>query len=269
MSTPGTGRYQLRRLQSLGLKVRLLPALRDVDTPADAAAVAALAPHTRFARLHRRLTATALAPMVLYDEALAGGAVEVLEGEGADARSAILGIARWRSLSPADEILVARCEPPVLDVGCGPGRLVEAAAVRGMAAMGIDLSAAAVEQTAARGASVLRRAVEERLPSEGRWGSVLLADGNIGIGGDVPALLSRCHQLLRPGGVALVEADPDDQVHQRSWLRLRSGARTSTPLPWARVGTHALVRIANALGFVAVEHWRVEGRVFVSFRKAA
>jgi len=135
--------------------------------------------------------------------------------------------------------------------------------------MGIDLSAAAVEQTAARGASVLRRAVEERLPSEGRWGSVLLADGNIGIGGDVPALLSRCHQLLRPGGVALVEADPDDQVHQRSWLRLRSGSRTSAPLPWARVGTHALVRIANALGFVAVEHWRVEGRVFVSLRKAA
>jgi uncharacterized protein len=50
MSTPRTGRAQLVRLRGLGLRVALLPALRDVDRIADARAVAALAPGGRFAR---------------------------------------------------------------------------------------------------------------------------------------------------------------------------------------------------------------------------
>ncbi|MFJ4716254.1 DUF2064 domain-containing protein [Streptomyces sp. NPDC088785] len=50
MSTATTGHVQHRRLVDAGLRVRTLPALRDVDTAGDAAAVAALAPGTRFAR---------------------------------------------------------------------------------------------------------------------------------------------------------------------------------------------------------------------------
>lgn len=50
MSTPRTGADQYDRLRRAGLRVGLLPALRDVDTAADAAEVAALAPGTRFAR---------------------------------------------------------------------------------------------------------------------------------------------------------------------------------------------------------------------------
>jgi glycosyltransferase A (GT-A) superfamily protein (DUF2064 family) len=49
MSTPVTGAVQRERLVSAGLRVRDLPPLRDVDTAADARAVAALAPHGRFA----------------------------------------------------------------------------------------------------------------------------------------------------------------------------------------------------------------------------
>ncbi|MFD0225987.1 TIGR04282 family arsenosugar biosynthesis glycosyltransferase [Streptomyces hirsutus] len=49
MSTPGTGAAQRNRLLAAGLRVRDLPPLRDVDTAADAHAVAALAPHGRFA----------------------------------------------------------------------------------------------------------------------------------------------------------------------------------------------------------------------------
>ncbi|MYX93378.1 DUF2064 domain-containing protein, partial [Streptomyces sp. SID486] len=49
MSTARTGAVQRRRLVAAGLRVRDLPRLRDVDTAADAAAVAALAPHGRFA----------------------------------------------------------------------------------------------------------------------------------------------------------------------------------------------------------------------------
>ncbi|MFJ9815811.1 DUF2064 domain-containing protein [Streptomyces sp. NPDC101151] len=49
MSSPVTGAVQRERLVTAGLRVRDLPRLRDVDTAADAHAVAALAPHGAFA----------------------------------------------------------------------------------------------------------------------------------------------------------------------------------------------------------------------------
>jgi rSAM/selenodomain-associated transferase 1 len=49
MSSATTGAAQLARLGALGLRVRTLPVQRDVDTIADARAVAAAAPRTRFA----------------------------------------------------------------------------------------------------------------------------------------------------------------------------------------------------------------------------
>ncbi|MFD4765274.1 TIGR04282 family arsenosugar biosynthesis glycosyltransferase [Streptomyces niveus] len=56
MSVPETGAVQRRRLVDAGLSVRDLPRLRDVDSASDAAYVAALAPHGRFAATLRRLT---------------------------------------------------------------------------------------------------------------------------------------------------------------------------------------------------------------------
>ncbi|WP_031161385.1 TIGR04282 family arsenosugar biosynthesis glycosyltransferase [Streptomyces durhamensis] len=56
MSTPVTGAVQRERLLAAGLRVRELPRLRDVDTAADARAVAALAPHGRFAARLARCT---------------------------------------------------------------------------------------------------------------------------------------------------------------------------------------------------------------------
>ncbi|MFN8051983.1 MAG: DUF2064 domain-containing protein [Acidimicrobiales bacterium] len=51
MSRPDTGALQRARLAQLGLSVRDLPSLTDVDTFDDALAVAALAPTTRFAQV--------------------------------------------------------------------------------------------------------------------------------------------------------------------------------------------------------------------------
>ncbi|MFJ6352828.1 TIGR04282 family arsenosugar biosynthesis glycosyltransferase [Streptomyces sp. NPDC054835] len=56
MSVPETGDVQYRRLRAAGLRTGLLPLLRDVDTAADAAEVAALVPNGRFALRHRELT---------------------------------------------------------------------------------------------------------------------------------------------------------------------------------------------------------------------
>ncbi|HEX6470383.1 MAG TPA: TIGR04282 family arsenosugar biosynthesis glycosyltransferase [Streptosporangiaceae bacterium] len=55
MSRSDTGRIQLARLADAGLSVALLPALTDVDTPADVERVARLVPdESRFARAVRR-----------------------------------------------------------------------------------------------------------------------------------------------------------------------------------------------------------------------
>ena len=55
MSTDETGAEQLRRLDELGLTTVRVPALRDVDEPADVEAAAARAPGTRFAVLAAEL----------------------------------------------------------------------------------------------------------------------------------------------------------------------------------------------------------------------
>jgi uncharacterized protein len=55
MSTADTGAVQRARLQAAGLHVAELPRLRDVDTAADAVAVARQAPRSRFAARAREL----------------------------------------------------------------------------------------------------------------------------------------------------------------------------------------------------------------------
>jgi glycosyltransferase A (GT-A) superfamily protein (DUF2064 family) len=59
MSTAHTGARQADRLRSLGLAVTTLSVLRDIDTAADAVAVAATAPDTRTAGVVRSLLAGA------------------------------------------------------------------------------------------------------------------------------------------------------------------------------------------------------------------
>lgn len=203
-------------------------------------------------------------PMMLYEAALDGEPVVALGSGGI----VTLAVARWTHEPDAiDDLMLARCEPPVLDVGCGPGRLVAALNARGVPALGIDISARAVQHARRRGATVLRRAVEHHLPAEGRWGTVLLADGNIGIGGDPAALLDRCRALVGPHGLVLVETDVDDDADDTSPLTLRrADGRTSRPMPWARTGVHALVRLAPRCGFAVLEQWRLQGRTVVALR---
>jgi glycosyltransferase A (GT-A) superfamily protein (DUF2064 family)/SAM-dependent methyltransferase len=274
MSTAHTGGDQLVRLEHLGLRVGLLPMMRDVDDPDDAAAVAAAAPATRFGRLHRRLVGSPCSPATLFDAALSGVPVEIRVADGKEHAAGFLGAglldaAQWGRLTEADEVVVSRCEGPVLDVGCGPGRFVEALACAGIPALGVDLSREAVRQTRGRGGLALLRDVHERVPGEGRWGTVLLADGNIGIGGDPLTLLRRCRAVLRPGAVALVETSPDRGHDIRTTVTLHGPwGRRSHPVPWAVLGSAAVVDLAANAGFVAVEEWHVGGRAFVMLRHA-
>ncbi|MCB7135891.1 class I SAM-dependent methyltransferase [Cellulosimicrobium marinum] len=203
-------------------------------------------------------------PVALYEAALGGLPVVALDGAGARP----LDVRTWGArATPEDDVLLARCEGPVLDVGCGPGRLAAELARRGVACLGIDVSPGAVARARAQGAVALRRAVESALPGEGRWATVLLADGNIGIGGDPAALLARCRELVRPDGAVLVETDPDPDARDTSPVVLRAAdGRLSRPLPWARLGARPLRGVAAGAGLDAAEEWTAAGRTVVVLR---
>ncbi|WP_405734162.1 class I SAM-dependent methyltransferase [Streptomyces sp. NBC_00028] len=176
-----------------------------------------------------------------------------------------LEVERWCARADAvDRAVLDHCEGTVLDVGCGPGRLVAELAARALPSLGIDVSEAAVAHTVRLGGQALRRSVFEPLPGEGRWGTVLLMDGNVGIGGDPHTLLTRVAQLLKPHGLLIVETAPVD-VDERVHVHL-TDARTTTgaPFPWARLGTPALLRYAH--GWKKEGQWSAGGRTFVALR---
>lgn len=181
-----------------------------------------------------------------------------------------LEVERWcAGVDAADESVLSRCRGSVLDIGCGPGRLVAALAGRGRRALGIDVTPAAVSRTVRSGGTALCRSVFEPLPGERRWDTALLIDGNIGIGGDPAALLERTAHLLAPGGRLLAEAAPVE-VDERCEVRLDDGRGTlGAPFPWARVGRRALLRHAGAAGWRAVGSWTLDGRHFAELTPAA
>src|SRR5437588_12022446 len=75
-----------------------------------------------------------------FDAALRGGPHCVLELRGGE--QIVMPVARWRAEpDAADELLLARCLGPTLDIGCGPGRLTAALTSRGVPALGLGVSA--------------------------------------------------------------------------------------------------------------------------------
>lgn len=199
-------------------------------------------------------------------QGLASGLALVREGRR-NARREPLHVGRWMAAADgADRTSLRRLEGPVLDVGCGPGRMVGAARAAGLAATGIDVSPDAVDRCRRAGLPVLLRDVFAPLPDEGGWGAVLLIDGNIGIGGDPAALLARCRSLLRPDGALVVETHPNERRDSTSVVRVVGGG-VSAPFPWAEVGERALT--AHAAGFDVDAAWSAGGRRFVRLRRAA
>ena len=179
----------------------------------------------------------------------------------ADGRDIGWRVERWLGRAEPEELdTLRRATPPVLDVGCGPGRHVIALARMGVMALGVDLAPAAVDMAHARGAPVLERSIFGRVPGTGRWGSALLLDGNVGIGGDPHVLLRRIRALLRQGGRILVEVDPPGT--RTECISVQLEGRPATRFPWAIVAADDLESLARRAGLTLAEMWSANCRWF-------
>ncbi|WP_248959902.1 class I SAM-dependent methyltransferase [Sphaerisporangium perillae] len=199
----------------------------------------------------------------LYAASLAGQSVEI---EHADGTRLPLDSARWLVPIEGDEAMLSRCLSPVLDVGSGPGRLTVELTRRGMPALGIDITPHAVRLTRDAGGLALCRDVFGHLPGSGRWRTVLLADGNIGIGGDPEALLRRVRELVRPGGSVIAEVAPPRTATRIDRVRLRRGQASGGWFTWATVSASDLPDLARRSGFPRAACWTEAGRWFADLR---
>ncbi len=186
--------------------------------------------------------------------------------EFADGARISLPVARWRAAADAaDELLLDRCAGSTLDIGCGPGRLTIALTARGLPALGVDVSPVAVRLTRRGGGAALRRDIFGRIPGLGRWRHALLADGNIGIGGDPFVLLHRVAALLDVGGTALVEVAAPGTGLMCVPARLAGGDESW--FPWAVLDARATVAIGVHVGLTPTWHGHHSGRWFVELSK--
>ncbi len=201
----------------------------------------------------------------LYERALAGLEQPVLERLGGGA--APLGAGRWLRPVPGDDSLLSRCGGPTLDVGAGPGRLTVALAERGIPALAIDITPYAVSLARSRGALALQRDVFGYLPGTGRWATVLLADGNIGIGGDPAVLLRRIRDLLRPGGTIVAEVERPGAPLRREPVRLRTPSQSDAWFPWAWVGVDQIGALAESSGLRVSLVWADANRRFAELSR--
>jgi SAM-dependent methyltransferase len=164
---------------------------------------------------------------------------------------------------PADDedlAMLRLCDGPTLDVGCGPGRLTEALGLRGHVVLGIDVTREAIGRTVRRGAAAIRRDVFGPLPGEGRWFTALLADGNVGIGGDPVALLHRLRQVLDPRGRVVVELAAPGTEPGTGWATLSDRGVVAQTFPWSVVSVDDIHTLALEAGLEATEVHRFAHR---------
>jgi SAM-dependent methyltransferase len=201
----------------------------------------------------------------LYDRALAGERCWIRHDDGS---KRALPVRNWLGGVGADDVfdgtVVGLCSGPTLDLGCGPGRLVAHLISRGIPALGVDQSATAVKLARRSGAPALHRDVFEPLPATGRWHTVVLADGNIGLGGDPRRILSRATELLRRGGRCVAEFDTAATGICSRWVRLESSRTIGPWFRWASVGIDSAERLAEHVGMSVNDIHRVGQRALAT-----
>jgi SAM-dependent methyltransferase len=202
-------------------------------------------------------------PAELYALGLERGELFVRREDGG---RRMLPVGRWLgAVTAADRRVLDHAAGPVLDVGCGPGRHLLALSRRGVPALGVDIAPAAVRHARGRGVRVVLGSVFDPLPRREGWRTVLLLDGNLGIGGAPIALLARLRSLLSKGGVILCEVGPPGSETRDELIALedRAGAR-SARFAWARVSIDRLPPLARDAGLHLRATWQEDDRWFAA-----
>jgi SAM-dependent methyltransferase len=176
-----------------------------------------------------------------------------LDGGSADARD-----------EDFDEAVTRMCNGPTIELGCGPARLIARLYDRGIPALGIDRSATAIRLAGRGGAPALLSDVFEPLPWMGRWQTVLLVDGNVGLGGDPGRILGRAAELLRCGGRCVAEFEADAVGIRARWVRLESACDVGPWFRWASVGVDSAATLAAQVGLTLTSVRQISGRVIAS-----
>jgi SAM-dependent methyltransferase len=203
---------------------------------------------------------------LVYRSAVAGSSCWARDHRG---HRRDLPIARWMGGPQStpqdrlvDEHVLKHCSSrPTLDVGCGPGRFTASLQQRGLPALGVDSSAVAVQMTRRRGGAAIHRDLFAPLPAEGSWEQILLADGNIGIGGNPVRTLMRAADLLAHGGSVIVEIDAPTTMFCCEVLRWETEQHLGQWFPWSRVGAGALGSIAPCAGVLVTNVVEIHDRV--------
>lgn len=211
----------------------------------------------------------------LYDRALDGERCWIRHDDGElrllpthrwlGSRSVAQAVARNEVLDEAfDEAVAQMCSGPTIELGCGPGRLVARLVQRGIPALGIDRSAAAVRLAGRGGAPVMLGDVFEPLPGIGCWQTVLLVDGNVGLGGDPLRILGRASELLCRGGRCVAEFDAQAVGIQSRWVRLESARDIGPWFRWASVSVDSAATLAAQVGLTLTGVRLIAGRVIAN-----
>ena len=218
----------------------------------------------------------ALPADALYGRLLASAVAHLADGGPdprarlrlADGRLEPLPLDRWVAPADATDIaILERVEAPVLVLGGGPGRHLAALREAGKRGLGVDLSPVAVRLARGRGADAINGSLWSQVPRAGSWRTILLLDGNIGIGGAPVLLLRRAAELLAPGGAIVVETDPRGAPTRRIRVRLEAPGVVSEWFGWARVGAVGVAGVAARAGFDVEEARVLAGRTFVTLRR--
>lgn len=201
----------------------------------------------------------------LYDRALGGERCWIRHEDG---QVRPLPAHRWLgergSHEVFDEAVTQMCTGPTIELGCGPGRLVARLIRRGIPALGIDRSATAIRLAGRGGAPALLGDVFEPLPGTGSWRTVLLVDGNVGLGGDPRRVLGRAAELLGRGGRCIVEFDTEVVGVCTRWVRLELGSDVGPWFRWASVGVDSAATLAAQVGLTLTGARLIGGRAIAS-----
>ncbi|MYT38652.1 methyltransferase domain-containing protein [Streptomyces sp. SID8356] len=200
---------------------------------------------------------------------------EVLERDDgllvhADAGNYFTPVEMWPDV---DRELLNRVRGPVLDVGCGAGRVLHALRERGVEALGIDTSPGAVRMCRDRGLRAEQASVDDLGSLTETFDTIIMTGNGLGLLQSRergPAVLRELARVANPGAVILgTSIDPVHLGGPEDPYRRRQASRGLLPGQWrmrVRHGDSAtewfdyvFLSVDDLSELVAASPWTVRG----------